>query len=304
MIAELHAVTKRYGDLTALRDVSLALEAGQVTSVLGPNGAGKTTAVKLLIGLTRPTRGTARLFQTEPRSVAARRRTGVMLQISKVPETLTVREHIASFRSHYPAPLSIDDTLSRTGLAAVADRRFGHLSGGQRQRVLFALAICGNPDLLFLDEPTVGLDVESRRAFWQEIRRLASEGRSVVLTTHYLEEADAVSDRIVLLDRGMVTADDTPHAIKARVASRRIRCVTRIDPHVLGQWEDVSSVRLDGAAVEILTRDAERVIREMFARDDRLSALEVTGANLEDACLALTAQRNGGAPSASTGVVP
>jgi ABC-2 type transport system ATP-binding protein len=277
--------------VVALRDVTLGLEAGRVTAVLGPNGAGKTSAVRLLIGLTRPTTGTVALFGTDPRSLAARRRTGVMLQISKVPETLTVREHVHLFCSYYPHPMSVTDALGRSGLASIADRRFGTLSGGQRQRVLFALAICGNPDLVFLDEPTVGLDVESRRAFWQEVRRLANEGRSIVLTTHYLEEADALADRILLLNHGVIVADGTPHQIKSRAASRRIRCVTTLDPALIGEWDDVRSVRRDGAAIEILARDAERVVREMLGRDRSLSALEVSGVGLEDAFLALTATR-------------
>ena len=184
MIAELRNVTKTYGPVTALTEVTLGLEAGRVTAILGPNGAGKTTAVRLLLGLTRTSAGTVRLFGGDPRELPARRRTGAMLQISKVPETLTVREHIHLFCSYYPSPMSVDEALRAADLANVADRRYGALSGGQRQRVQFALAICGNPDLLFLDEPTVGMDVESRRSFWQQVRALASSGRSLVLTTH------------------------------------------------------------------------------------------------------------------------
>ena len=288
MIAQLANVTKQFGTLTALDDVSLRLEGGCVTAVLGPNGAGKTTAVKLLMGLTRPTSGRVALFGAEPRSIEARRRTGVMLQISKVPETLTVREHVDLFRSYYPAPISIETALAAADLTSVADRRYGALSGGQRQRVLFALAICGNPDLLFLDEPTVGMDVESRRGFWQQIRVLASQGRTIVLTTHYLEEADALADRIVMLRKGAIVADGTPAQIKARVASRRIRCVTAVPSDLLRTITHVQSVRQDGAFVEILTSDAERVVRELFARDTTLSGLEVTGAGLEDAFLTLT----------------
>lgn len=288
MIAQLANVTKQFGTLTALDDVSLRLEAGCVTAVLGPNGAGKTTAVKLLMGLTRPTSGRVALFGADPRSIEARRRTGVMLQISKVPETLTVREHVDLFRSYYPAPISIEAALAAADLTPVADRRYGALSGGQRQRVLFALAICGNPDLLFLDEPTVGMDVESRRGFWQQIRVLASQGRTIVLTTHYLEEADALADRIVMLSKGAIVADGTPAQIKARAASRRIRCVTAVPSDLLRTIPHVQSVRQDGAFVEIFTSDAERVARELFARDTTLSGLEVTGAGLEDAFLTLT----------------
>lgn len=288
MIAELIGVSKHYGRVAAIRDLSLGLEAGRVTAILGPNGAGKTTAVKLLLGLTRPTRGAVALFGRDPRSPDARRRTGVMLQISKVPETLTVREHVHLFCSYYPAPMTVDAAIAAADLAAVADRKYGSLSGGQRQRAQFALAICGNPDLLFLDEPTVGLDVESRRRFWQEVRRLASLGRSIVLTTHYLEEADALADRIVMLSGGVIVADGAPHEIKARAASRRIRCVTSLDVSSVAALDGVRSVRPDGAAVEILTSDAERVVRDLLARDSRLAGLEVGGAGLEEAFLTLT----------------
>jgi ABC-2 type transport system ATP-binding protein len=296
MIAELRSVTKRYGRVHALDDVSLGLEPGRVTAILGPNGAGKTTAVRLLLGLTRPTVGRVALFGADPRSKEARQRTGVMLQIAKVPETLTVREHVHLFSSYYPGALPVADVLARAGLEALAERRFGALSGGQRQRVLFALAICGDPALLFLDEPTVGLDVESRRAFWQEIRRLADDGRSIVLTTHYLEEADALADRIVVLNQGRVAADGAPHQIKARAASRRIRCVTSLPLDMVAAMEDVHTARRDGAALEILARDAERVVRAMMTLDAHLTGLEVTGAGLEEAFLALTSTSSANAP--------
>jgi ABC-2 type transport system ATP-binding protein len=298
MIAELQGVTKEYGAVTALNDVTLRLEAGRVTAVLGPNGAGKTTAVKLLLGLTRPTVGRVALFGQDPRAPGARRRTGVMLQVSKVPETLTVREHVHLFCSYYPAPMSVDAALQAADLTGVADRRYGLLSGGQRQRAQFAFAICGNPDLLFLDEPTVGMDVESRRSFWQQIRALASRGRSIVLTTHYLEEADALADRIVMLSSGAIVADGSPHQIKSRVASRRIRCTTTLPIDEIRAMGAVQSVRQGGAAVEILTSDAENVVRGLLTRDPRLSSLEVTGAGLEEAFLTLTSA--GGADGLGT----
>ena len=289
MVAELIGVTKTYGAVVAVRDVSLALEAGRVTAILGPNGAGKTTAVRLLMGLTRPSRGTTRLFGGEPLAAAARRRVGVMLQIAKVPETLTVREHVHLFCSYYPSPMTVAAALEAADLTPVADRRYGALSGGQRQRLQFALAICGNPDLLFLDEPTVGLDVESRRSFWAQIRQLAAQGRSIVLTTHYLEEADALADRIVMLRAGSIVADDTPQAIKSRVASRRVRCVTSLPAAAIETLAGVASVRRDGAATEILASNAEHVVRQLLGRDPDLSALEVAGAGLEEAFLNLTA---------------
>jgi ABC-2 type transport system ATP-binding protein len=217
--AELLGVTKRYGRITALDAVSLSIEPGRVTAVLGPNGAGKTTAVRLMLGLTRPTTGTVRLFGADPTDIEARRRTGVMLQVAKVPETLRVREHIDLFRSYYRDPMPFDDVLSAAGLTALAERKYGELSGGQQQRVQFALAICGNPELLFLDEPTVGLDVITRRAFWQEVRRLSQSGRGILLTTHYLEEADALADRVIVLHEGKVLADAAPATLKALAQS-------------------------------------------------------------------------------------
>ena len=288
MIAELTNVTKRYGGVTALDGLSLGLEAGRVTALLGPNGAGKTTAVKLLLGLTRPTVGKVTLFGRDPRDVRARQQTGVMLQVANVPETLRVREHVHLFSSYYPNPMPPGEALAIAGLATVADRKYGALSGGQKQRVLFALAICGNPDLLFLDEPTVGLDVESRRGFWQEIRRLAERGRSILLTTHYLEEADALADRIIVINTGRVVADGAPHEVKALTAARRIRCVTSLDDARLAAMPGVQSVRRDGASVELLTGDAEGVTRALLAADPALGGLEVAGAGLEEAFLSLT----------------
>src|SRR5687768_5656071 len=292
MFAELRGVTKKYGPVVALNNVTLGLEPGRVTALLGPNGAGKTSAVKLLIGLTQPTAGRVSLFGTDPRSREARERTGVMLQISKVPETLTVREHVHLFSSYYPSPMRADAALAAADLVSVADRRYGTLSGGQRQRVQFALAICGNPDLLFLDEPTVGMDVESRRGFWQQIRLLAVQGRTIVLTTHYLEEADALADRIVMISQGTVVADGTPAQIKSRAASRRIRCVTSLPLPIVQALPGVQSVRQDGAAIEILTGDAESVARELLVQDRLLAGLEVSGAGLEEAFLTLTSVRN------------
>jgi ABC-2 type transport system ATP-binding protein len=290
MVAELQTVTKKYGSVTALDSVSLALEPERVTALLGPNGAGKTTAVKLLLGLTRPNTGRVRLFDTDPRSLEARRRTGVMLQIANVPETLRVREHVHLFGSYYPAPMATDAALAIAGLQEVADRKYGELSGGQQQRVLFALAICGNPDLLFLDEPTVGLDVEARRAFWQEVRKLAQRGCSILLTTHYLEEADALADRIVVLNHGVVAADGAPHQVKAMAASRKVRCVTSVPAEQVRAMAGVQSVRHDGAALEILSNDAEGLARHLLMRDATLSGLEITGAGLEEAFLALTSR--------------
>jgi ABC-2 type transport system ATP-binding protein len=288
VVASLEDVTKNYGDVRALRNVNFTVRAGQVVALLGPNGAGKTTAVKLLLGLLPPTSGKARVFGGDPTNPQNRMRTGAMLQVGRVPETLRVGEHIDLFSSYYPNPLPIDEVLAASGLEKLRDRKFGDLSGGQRQRTLFALAICGNPDLLFLDEPTVGLDVEARRALWEEIRRLVARGKTVLLTTHYLEEADALADRITVIHQGTIIAEGTPSEIKAQTSGKRIRCITTLNLASLQLIPGVTAARQDREAVEIHAREAEPVVRALLARDASLSGLEITSAGLEEAFLALT----------------
>jgi len=292
VVASLEAVTKNYEEVRALRNVNFTVRAGQVVALLGPNGAGKTTAVKLLLGLLQPTSGKARVFGGDPTNPQNRMRTGAMLQVGRVPETLRVGEHIDLFSSYYLNPMPIEDVLAAAGLEKLRDRKFGNLSGGQRQRTLFALAICGNPDLLFLDEPTVGLDVEARRALWNEIRLLVARGKTVILTTHYLEEADALADRITVINQGTIIAEGTPSEIKAQTSGKRIRCITTLNVANLLQIRGVTSARQDREAVEIHAREAESVVRELLARDASLTGLEISSAGLEEAFLALT-QDNG-----------
>jgi ABC-2 type transport system ATP-binding protein len=207
-------VTKSYGPVAALRRLNLAIEPGELVALLGPNGAGKTTAVRILLGLTTADSGTAAIFGHESRSRAAKLCRGALLQVAKVPETLRVREHIELFSAYYPHPLPLAETIGVAGLGGIENRLFGDLSGGQKQRVLFALAICGNPQLLFLDEPTIGLDVEARRTLWRHIRGFVSRGGSVLLTTHYLEEAEALANRIAVIHRGAIVAQGSPTEIK------------------------------------------------------------------------------------------
>jgi ABC-2 type transport system ATP-binding protein len=292
VVASLEAVSKNYEQIRALRNVNFSVRAGEVVALLGPNGAGKTTAVKLLLGLIQPNAGKARVFGGDPSNPQNRLRTGAMLQVGRVPETLRVGEHIDLFSSYYTNPLPLEDVLAAAGLEKLRDRKFGDLSGGQRQRTLFALAICGNPDLLFLDEPTVGLDVEARRTLWEEIRRLVDCGKTVLLTTHYLEEADALADRIAVINQGEIIAEGTPAEIKAQTSGKRIRCITSLSLASILQIPGVTDVRQDREAVEIQAREAETVVRALLARDTSLSALEITSAGLEEAFLALT-QDNG-----------
>lgn len=286
--AELINVTKRFGNVTALDNVSLTANPGEVVAVLGPNGAGKTTAISCMLGLLKTTEGTAHLFGGSPHNAAARMRIGTMLQISGVPDTLTVREHLTSFHTYYPAPLAVAQAIELADLTEVADRMYGKLSGGQKQRLHFALAMIGNPDLLFLDEPTTGLDVSSRREFWSQIRGFLGGERTVVLTTHYLEEADALADRIVVIDKGRVLVEGTPAQIKERAAGRRVRAVTSLSLAQVEALPGVASAERVGAATSLLTSHAEDVVRQLLHLDPNLSDLEVAGAGLEEAFLALT----------------
>src|SRR5580692_2311566 len=288
IIASLRRASKNYGEVQALRQVDFTIRAGELVALLGPNGAGKTTAVKLFLGLAKPTTGTVSVFGGNPIHADVRTRMGAMLQVAKVPETLRVREHIDLFSSYYPRPLRLDETLALAGLQEIKNRVFGELSGGQRQRVLFALALCGDPDILFLDEPTVGLDVESRRILWEEIRKLIARGKSVLLTTHYLEEADALADRVVVINRGEIIAEGTPAEIKASTAGRRIRCVTSLGIETVRAMAGVVEVSRNRDALEIRAAEAEAIVRELLMRDPGLSGLEVSSAGLEEAFLALT----------------
>jgi ABC-2 type transport system ATP-binding protein len=298
VVASLDAVNKNYGEIRALKGVNFRVRAGELVALLGPNGAGKTTAVKLLLGLLQPNAGKVRVFGGDPTNPENRMRTGAMLQVGRVPETLRVREHIDLFSSYYQNPMPASAVLAAAGLEKLSDRKFGDLSGGQRQRVLFALAICGNPDLLFLDEPTVGLDVEARRMLWEQIRQLVGRGKTVLLTTHYLQEADALADRVAVINKGEIIAEGTPAEIKAQTAGKRIRCITNISIDMLRRIPGVTEVKEDREAIELRVPEAESVVRELLARDASLAGLEVSAAGLEEAFLALTQEssKNGNGP--------
>jgi ABC-2 type transport system ATP-binding protein len=292
-IARLENVSKNYGAIQALRKVNLGVRPGELVALLGPNGAGKTTAVRLLLGLAKPNAGTVRVFGGDPRDPRQRSRTGAMLQVGNIPATLRVSEHIDLFSSYFPNPLPPGDAIRAAGLEGLENRRFGELSGGQKQRALFALALCGDPDLLFLDEPTVGLDVEARRMFWDRIRQLIARGKAILLTTHYLHEAEALADRIIVLNRGSIIAEGNPEQIKGRIGGRHIRCSTRLSPAEVRAIPGVVDVRENNSLLEIQAVEAESVVRQLLALDDRLSGLEVTSTGLEEAYLALTEADNG-----------
>jgi ABC-2 type transport system ATP-binding protein len=273
----------------ALRGVDLAIRPGEVVAMLGPNGAGKTTSISLMLGLRQPTAGEARLFGLPPTDRRARSRCGVMLQESGTTAVLTVAEIVDLFRAYYPAPLSVERAIAMAGLTEQAGARVGTLSGGQRQRLYFALAICGDPEILFLDEPTVGMDVEARRAFVASIQTLAAAGKTIVFTSHYLREAEELAGRIVVIDRGTVIADASPRELKARVPGKKItviagRPLARADLDGL----PASVMSLDGDRASLLSNEPAVVLRELFRRGVDVVDLEISGADLEEAFLALT----------------
>ncbi len=287
--AELVDATKTYGQVQALKGVSFSIEPGSLVAMLGPNGAGKTTSINLLLGLRKPTSGKAFIFGADPRDLTTRQRFGAMLQESGVPELLKVIELIDLFRSYYPRPLGTQRVVDLVGLRDKQDTQVRDLSGGQRQRLYFALAVCGDPEILFLDEPTVGMDVEGRRIFLDAIRDFAAGGKTVLLTTHYLEEADELAERVIVIDHGTLVADGSPQDIKSRVAGKKISFTSqaRLEASVFDALP-INSSHVSDHHVVLMTSEPEAVLRELFNRGVDVANLEVRGADLEEAFLSLT----------------
>ena len=287
--AELIGAEKKYGQVEALRHVDISIGQGETVAILGPNGAGKTTSISLMLGLRKPTAGKARLFGLDPNDRRARSRCGVMLQESGVPGNLRVKELVGLFASYYPHPLPAARAIALAGLEEKAGEMVSKLSGGQRQRLYFALAICGDPELLFFDEPTVGMDVEARRRFLETIKSFSGAGKTIILTTHYLEEADELAQRIVVIDRGSVIADASPREIKSKVAGKRISFSS---PDHLSEADfaslPVSGLRFTEDRVWLLSNEPEAVLAALFRRGTRIAELEVAGADLEEAFVSLT----------------
>ncbi|NUS38930.1 MAG: ABC transporter ATP-binding protein [Lysobacter sp.] len=288
VLARLHQARKHYGTLRALDGLDLTLRAGELLALLGPNGAGKSTAIGLLLGLIRADGGTVELFGRDPQHVAARRHVGVMLQDAALPPTLRVGELIRLTASYYPAPRSVHESAELAGVADLLERPYGKLSGGQQRRVQFALALCGRPRLLFLDEPTVGMDIEARQSLWRAIRHLVAEGNAVVLTTHYLEEAEALADRVCVMARGRMLSEGSVDALRARIARKRVWCTTALPLADVAAWPEVADACIDGARLCLSTEWPELLVRRLLAQDLTLSALEVRAAGLAEAFTELT----------------
>jgi ABC-2 type transport system ATP-binding protein len=281
-------------DIKALDHVSFDIQPGETVALLGPNGAGKSTAIDTMLGLRTPTSGEVRILGGTAAAAVAAGQIGGMLQTGGLPEAARVAELISLFRQLYRDRRSTAELLALAGIDDLADRRTEHLSGGQTQRVRFALALAGNPDLLFLDEPTAALDVEARRHFWQSVERIAGQGTTVLFATHYLEEADANAARILVVNHGRVIADGTPARIKAVTATRTLRFSTPApDPSELLKLPGVADVVVNGDAVTVRTGEADDTLPALYALGHRIAGLEVGGGGLEEALIALTSADNG-----------
>ncbi|HOZ06062.1 MAG TPA: ABC transporter ATP-binding protein [Arenimonas sp.] len=290
-LARLENVSKRYGNVTALNGLNLSVNAGEILALLGPNGAGKTTAVSLLLNLIEADSGKVSLFNQDPQALAARQRIGVMLQSAELPETLRVSELIQLTQSYYPYPRDLKELAEMAAITDLLQRPYGKLSGGQQRRVQFAMAICAKVDILFLDEPTVGLDIEAREAMWVSLRKLVAEGCSIVLTTHYLEEAEALANRVIVIAQGSVIAEGSVESIRSRVAMRRIRCVSSLNITDIKQWPQIDSVGHDGEYLTIQTMDVESVTLRLLTEDKTLQQLEIKRAGLAEAFVELTREQ-------------
>jgi len=285
ILAQTFSVGRTYRSVNALHDVSLSVAAGELVGLLGPNGAGKTTLLNLLTGVRRPTSGRVELFGGDPTRAENRRRIGVTPQETGLPATLRVGECVDLVAAHFPDPLPRMELLDRFGLADLARRQTGGLSGGQRRRLAVALAFVGRPSLVFLDEPTTGLDVSARHALWEGIRAFHADGGTVLLTSHYLEEIEALAKRVVVLGEGRVLADDTVDAIRARVGVRRVSLRVRELPLLPGV---LRGSHVDGRT-DLLTTDADQLVRDLVAKGVAFNDLEVRPTSLEEAFLTLTA---------------
>lgn len=303
-VIQLDNVSKQFGNKQAIRQVSLKINQGSITAILGPNGAGKTTTIKMMLGLTSPSAGEISILGMPPGHKQVLQRIGVMMQDVSVMDFLTVREIIRMVQSYYRAPLDTAYLEKLTGLApADLNRRAEKLSGGQKRSLNFALAMAGNPDILFFDEPTVGLDSESRRAFWTKIRTLAQQGKTVVFTTHYLQEADEAADRIILFNEGAIAADGTPEQIKSGMTQRTLSFICTPFLEDSHEWTHTENVETAAAANQTLieklsgvdhvqyhqnrcilhSKDTDALIRQIITMQLPVHDIRIEAGQLDDA---------------------
>jgi ABC-2 type transport system ATP-binding protein len=285
-------VVRRYGRHLALDHLDIHVKRGETLALLGPNGAGKSTTISLLLGLLKPHEGSVEVLGTTARQAVSQGRVGAMLQTgsgSGLPPSVKVSEALALVRRLYRHPAPFETTVERAGIEALLGCRTNALSGGEAQRVRFALAIAGDPELVFLDEPTVAMDVDGRRTFWRMMRQFGQEGRTIMFATHHLEEADQIADRVIVINHGRVVADGPGATLKAAVAARHLRfVVTNPEPERYDRLEGVTDVEICGSGVTLVSLDADATARDLVRSNVAFRDLEVTGACLEDAFIALT----------------
>ncbi|WP_018757408.1 ABC transporter ATP-binding protein [Paenibacillus terrigena] len=287
---EVKDLVKQFGDFQAVDHIDMKFETGKITALLGPNGAGKTTTISMILGLLKPTSGTIQVLGQPVGTKALRERVGAMMQDVKAPDGLRVDEVLQLFRSYYKKPLSLTQLLDISGLHGEAKRRAASLSGGQRRRLAFAQCLAGDPEMILLDEPTVGMDIEARGRFWDTIRAMAARGRTIILTTHDLEEADAVADYITMIAKGRVVAEGTPAALKAQTALRTIsfHVQTIVTEAELLSLPGVEKVEITGARIRLHVQDTDRILAELLKTSWGVSDIDVSSAKLGDAFRILT----------------
>ncbi len=287
-------LTHRFGDKVALNSLDLSIPSSGVTALLGANGAGKTTLINCALGLCKPSSGSITVFGRTPGEIDTKHLVGVMLQDSNLPDLLTAREQIELFRSYYRHPLSSDEVIVRCDLGHFVDQRYKKLSGGQKRRVQFALAIIGQPKIVFLDEPTTGLDIGARKIVWNTINELSDSGTAVVLSTHYLEEAESLADHTIVMHQGELVANDSTNNIRAMASGAVIRCETRLDINSLLAINHVQAAQIVGRKTEIRTDNATASLRLLLQADSNLSNLTVSKSSLEDAFIQLSQSQDTG----------
>jgi len=292
IIASIKRVSKKFDDQYALREISLEIHEGEVLSILGPNGAGKTTLINLMLGRLALTEGYIELLNFKPGDIKLKRQCGAMLQVSSLPDMSTVKEHILLFQSYYASPMDYHQLINLAGLKEIENSYSKNLSGGQKQRLLFALSICGNPKILFLDEPSVGMDITARKSLWQAINDLKRQGTSVILTTHYLEEADQLSDRIIMLNKGQVIQQGTPNEIKSQIDRKTIRFSSSVAIESFANLLNHSTISVRGNFFEIQTKNPALTMKKILSNTDDIRDLSINGAGLEDAFLLLNQQND------------
>jgi ABC-2 type transport system ATP-binding protein len=290
----LSGLTKKFGTLTAVNDVDLTIQAGEVVALLGPNGAGKSTTIDLLLGLARPTDGTAELFGEDPHRAIVTGRVGAMLQGGALLKTTTVRESVALIHALHKHPLSVEEAMERAGVTGLAKQKIGSLSGGQMQRARFAVAVVSNPDLLILDEPTAAMDVAARHSFWESMREFTDMGKTVVFATHYLDEADTFADRIVIMSDGRIIADGTPSEVKSVVTGRTLSfTLESADIESLEGLVGVTHLEQRGARIILQSEDSDATLRALLSHYPDAADIEIVSRNMDDAFMALTAPSEG-----------